>query len=274
MTLLENYLTRPIEKDAAGKIRGTRLWHATNVDSAGAISEFYASSANLTFPSDPTLTFDSVRVSPNALGTGQTVEATYSNYKSGRFTQLPPRDTLGYKHYGWGSRDVTVEIPVNIREQRVIKGPDDTDQTIQVWVSSSIKVDEARPQYKLEFRVGAIAFDQFDPIATQRNRIHTLFGKKLQFVNGIVSEGDGTYFDIMYVWEWDVGTTRPTGGGANFVILDPENRAADPILIRKPYEVLSVMPSDDPETTPHDTVALSPYYEDPQGWQALPGIVA
>lgn len=270
----------PTYGEDAGKHKtGRKTWHFRGDSVEAAAAEFQSDATYRVWPTDERLIFDSMNASRNASGAGCTVTADFSSFKASRFSALPNRDVPGYRGYTWTSRDVEVGIPASVRERRLVRLPNDGEEVLLVWAGHMTKVLEVRSVYILRYRVGALGFGEFDGITRQRNKIHSLFGLKLQFVNGSVSEGDGTYFDVTYTWERDDGTARPNipapvpPAQPMYQIRDPSNRVPDNRLIRLPYEVLVPIASEDPKTTPHGCEAIKPYEEEPNGWQELPGVV-
>lgn len=266
--LSELLLTRPYGEDAAGKKLGARIWHAPVTSDGAARALFNEFPEHRTFPGEDGLKFDNFRVDPNPTGAGYTVTANFSSFGAGRFSRLPERN--GEPRWLWGQRRVLVECPRYKFVQRVM-GEGDSAVEKHVWITEKINIPAVRTLFILKVRVETDNILIFNPIAEQTERIHTLGGKKYQFVGGEVSEGDGTYFNATYTWEEDKGTPGlPPGQPTRILILNASN--APEGMLRGPYQTLDEIPSDEPEVYPGETIGLYLYPDDPNGWQSLPGV--
>ena len=282
-TLREIWSTRTIGKDATGKKTAVRVFQADFTNTAGVESEFESNAIYRQFPGDASLTFDSYSIEINGTGAGFTLRANFSNFKAGRFATVPPRDSPVYYHWGWSDREVPAEVLSAVREWRTVTrnvAGVDTEEMFQVWVGRKVKIYEVRPQRIFKRRVTGVSVEDFDAIATQRNRIHVLSGAKWQFVGGNVRETDGTSFDVTYTWEQDKGTMEPTpfvdpAIPSRWVFcpfLRPPGVQVPTGMFRLPYEQIGVViPPADPRTSIPLPTGMFPYTEDPTGWRSLPG---
>lgn len=281
MALREVWTSRTFAKDANGKKTGVRIFQADVTSAAAAASEFESNAVYRTFPPDPSLTFDAVAYQVNGTGAGYTVTVTFSNFKAGRFAVRPPVDSTGYYQWQWGDREVPAEVLGAVREKRTVGTPGGGEQTFEVWVGKKIKIYEVRPQRIFKRRITGYSVEDFDAIATQRNRIHNLGGLKWQFIGGNVRDADGSSFDVTYTWELDKGTEFPdpfvdwTQGGPKWAFVEFYRKPSvvpPPGIYRMAYEQIGVIvPAEDPRISLPRPTSMFPYAYEPEGWRSLPG---
>lgn len=260
------------ERDASGKSVGMREWH-TDLSSVDAAEDAFETEGGRTFPetSGQLMQFDRVLLEPKPRNTGVRVTAYYSTFKVGRFQQQPNRDDPTYYHWLWGSIDRKYEIPYSIKRQ-TFYGQAGAEQIIDAWTQAKLIVKETHPTRTLKVRVNVANLGEFDTIAEQVDRIHELPGGGLwRFLGGDVQEGDGTYHDASYEWEYDRGTPlsfpqNPTPR-VQFQIVQE-----DPALLRLPYTTTEPIDPFDVRVAPFGAIAILAFsFADPEGWRSLPG---
>lgn len=267
---------RTYNRDASGHRAGTRTWKTTLASATAALDQFETVQNGRVHPDDPILLFDRVDASPLGIGSGFLVTAYYTTFRGGRFTQRPPRQPGQQTSFrAWGQRDVQIEIPIAVREPRIV-GEGGQPVTFLVWVPQVLKVQETNIQRIYRTRLDMSAYDQLDAIAQQKLRIHTIRGVRYQFMGGEVREGDGTYIDVTYTWELDAGTPDKIafqpGEEASVVVLPiRREQGEEPGMLRKPYSRLKNIPPADPRDDFGYSVRLYQWAEDPDGWKKLPG---
>lgn len=274
MSLYELYATRTYAKDANNRRVASRVFRAPAARTAAqAQAMFDADPLNRTFPDDSSLVFDRTEVSPAAGGDEMQVTAFYSSFRAGRLqVQQPNRDAAGYFSFGWDKRRVQQRIVLNVREWR---SPVDDEPPYQVWRPSEMIVTEYRTQRTAKVRVQTQDVRIFDAISLQIGKLHTIGNTQpVQFVDGSVTEGDGTYYDVEYTWEIDYGTLMPEPREVpnRFAVALPTDGTPRIDFYRLPFEVAGdpISPQD-----PRTELFTVPFVEvdqsDPLGWQTLPG---
>lgn len=274
---IELYESRSaVATDAAGRSTATRVFRIPGVRQAVLAQEiFYSTAGTITYPDHPGLVLDRIEARPSATGSETRIVAYYSTFNAGRFQVPQQLESNPPPEYGWDKRDVDIEIPVNVREAIAVKGEADT--TIEVWAVQRFRVSEVRVLRRVKVRYYTNNVNDFDPIAVQINRLHTINGAVYRFVDGnpVRNNAFADGYDITYTWELDKGTNFPNAPqqGDRWLLLRPGNVSIPLTQIRPPYSRLTVVPSLEPEVEPNEIIAVFPYTSDANGWQTLPGVV-
>lgn len=231
-------------------------------------------------PIDSKLRCDRLDTRPNGSG-GTFITAWFSNDRRFASGRSPNRDRAAVREdWGWSSRDVTVRIPMSIYNTMILPDPTTgTPRVANVWELAYFTHTETRVQRPLALRIPrATNYATLDQIAFQNRRIHTIGGKRWQFLvdgNAVRTVDDATY-EVRYLWELDRGTLMPEPRLGPKWFFSARTVAIDPItnrrFIREPYGVFVVNPPDDPETGVFEADQTFPYIEDPDGWRLLPGV--
>lgn len=241
-------------------------------------------------PSNPAMICD--RIDLESDGNNNTIlSAAYSTDQRFRSVILR-RVPVTPESWGWGARDVVIEIPSNyrttVRYPIAPNAPPGSPSTKEVWSLSKIRLAETRMQRTIRVTFPLAQFAQLDYIATQNRVIHTIRANRYQFLpdlNAVKRIDDATY-EARYTWEFDQGTLAtsemvdptPTGYSAA-IALDPAitQPAQAPYILRRPYAVLVGIPYA-PQGVPFDP-AIHRFIaknvintrEVPDGWRLLPG---
>lgn len=241
-----------------------------------------------THPSDRTLFCDKVDTSPD--GNGNTLLTAYFSRDRRYRTAVLRRVPVERESWGWGARDVVVEIPSNIR--RLVRwpvGPSDppgAPTTKLMWALTKIKLSETRMQRTIRVTFPLALFDQLDYIAGQNRVIHTIRGNRYQFLPDLnaVKRIDAVTYEARYMWELDQGTfataqmvdPSPTGM-SSAIALEPglAQPPSPPYILRLPYATLTELPfpvdTFNPEFNRFCAKNIISVREDPAGWRSLPG---
>lgn len=268
--LIELQPSRTFGEDRGKHKIGQRIWHAP-VSSEGAARSLVEGTPDVQeFPGEPRLRLDNWRVSPNQSGAGFTVTADYTTFGGGLFSTIPDRPPNWY-HFGWDQRRVTFDVPIYSLENRVAPGLNEPTVVV-AWVTDKLPFSEMRVIRVYEVNVPGTDTTIFDPIADQTDRIHTIAGRRYQFLGGEVNEGVD-HNVVRYRWELDKGTRDPQvpllprGPRMPCATNAPEG------MLRGPYQILRSIASQAPDEFHGETVAISPFTEDPDGWRVLPGML-
>lgn len=238
-----------------------------------------------TYPGEPTLLLVRVDAIKVQSGTGFYVDCSYSNRAGGSTNgrQPPPLDNLvTKKDWMWGSRTEVIEAPLNIRASYA-KPTNTAPVRTYAWTLSKLRFQEVRVLRILKCYV-KIARDsdiaRFDLIAGQLNHLHLIRGSYYLYTPPLnnVRKMDDTTFEVMHVWEQDLGTKMPTYDIGRTPLPDDAPKALivegsrTPGYLRDPYAVLIATPPENPQTTIFDTQQFFPYPKDDDGWRTLPGV--
>lgn len=273
LVVTEQYRSRVRSKDALNKGAGTRVWnvYGTNGSTAAAEAAMMQTAGTMVYPDDPTLVFD--RFDYQRLGDTNATQVTgsFSTNGAGRFTQRPTKKPDEWYVWGWDQRSTTADVFI-AAQTTITAQSGESSATVAVWTVQPTKVSEVRIQRPLKSRVTIINTIDLDPIAVQRDRIHTIRGQQYHYLGAEVAQVDDGVFDLKHLWEQDKGTKTPTGPNVVNVMSPPD---APTGLIRNPYSVVRVLPPDNPRVvggSPGSPISIYPYANDPDGWRSLPGV--
>jgi len=240
-------------------------------------------------PQYPNLLLRTVAFTPSG-GSGF-VDLSYSSASgstSNPQTPTPP-DEIDGRRWRWSFRIGTTTIP---RQQFVKKTKPNTtggEDTFRVWEfaqQNQLVVERVYIHRILDLNIEIQNVAQFDVVAFQRNKIHTINGVRYRYLGMENSNTGGTVYSVSHTWEQDIGIRLPAstlnvGSLDSYYQIpvevlgaqpDPYAPAADGTLLYLfPYHHLDVAYSDDPLTTPHTVHAVATYGDDPDGWRSLPG---
>ena len=258
----------------------TREFLADTASSDAATAHPLCPRRNEKHPVNDKLQCDRIDTRPNGNG-GTIVSAMYSNDRRFASGRSPNKDRAAVKEdWGWSKAEYQIRIPMSVRNKMILPDPvTGTSRVADVWELAYFTHNETRVQRPLSIRIPRnTSYAALDQIAFQNRRIHTIGGKRWQFIadNNAVRTVDDSTYEVRYLWELDRGTLMPDPRVGPSWIFDARTGATDPLtgraFIREPYGVLVVNPPDDPETTPFEADQTFPYVEDANGWRLLPGV--
>ena len=240
-------------------------------------------------PQYPNLLLRTVGFTPSG-GSGF-VDLSYSSASgntSNPQTPTPP-DEIDARRWRWSFRVGSTTIP---RQQYVPKVKPTTtggEETFNVWEFAQqipLVVERVYIHRILDLNIEIQNVSQFDVVAAQRNKIHTINGRRYRYIGMENNNTGGSVYAISHTWEQDFGIRLPasTLNAAStdsyyqipLEVLasqsDPYAPAADGTLLYLfPYHHLTIAYSNTPRTTPHIVRATATYGDDPDGWRSLPG---
>jgi hypothetical protein len=269
LTPVEQYRSRVRSKDTASKGTGTRVWIVQSRSTAAAEDAMMTTAGTMIYPDDPTLVFDRFDYSPLGTANATQVVGSYSTNGAGRFTQRPTKTPDEWYVWGWDQRTATVETYIAV-QSTVSASSGSASETVAVWKVEKVPVGETRILRPLKARITVINTLDLDPIAVQRDRIHTIRGYDYRYTGAEVSQVDQNTFDVKHNWEQDKGTPVPVTA---VNVMSPPDALNG--LIRNPYSLVRVLPPDNPRVAggyPGDPISIYPYARDPEGWRSLPGV--
>lgn len=202
-------------------------------------------------------------------------------------TYKPVLPIIGTRYY-WEYVKLTQEMP--LAAPVVITPPSGSNASRQlVYGYQTVPIAEKRIRrsVKVGKKYSGIGTDtalQLDYIATQIDKLHSIFGKLHLFVGADVvsDERDRNLFTITYTWELDNGTPyppypiyqevgEPLNQSVDVVIRPDYVNGEDTSLWRPAYSKLIPYPNTEPQLFPRATL-FYPYDLEPDGWLRLPGI--
>jgi hypothetical protein len=290
-SLIELDTSGSTDIDAANKAAAVRIFHTDLPTPVASREAFYSEVGRGQHPDNPALRFDRLSIVPEDRGSGHRLTAYYSTFGGGRFNTVARPEEYTYR-WDYGNVSVETTILPSIRVKRIVKGANNAEESVDVWEQTEVIVRERRTAWTLSCYALVENVRAFEIITDQLDNIHTINGKRARFANASITldesrkaEGSSptsaSWYRIEYTWEVDKGTRKPIDWNlpgqlqpaTNYVITAPLNMRGNRFdgIIREPYTTLTSLPSEDPKTTPHETLQVNTYTEDEDGWRSLPG---
>lgn len=275
-SLIELDISGSTDIDAANKAAAVRIFHTDllSVDAARTAFADEVGGPSHSHPDNPALRFDRLSIVPEDRGSGYRLTASYSTFGGGRFSSRTKPEGYSFR-WRYSNVSVTTEIPANVRERRVVRSGDTSD-LVDVWVSVPLPIQEYRTVWTLVVYTSVSDYRAFREITNQIGKLHYFGQNVARFASGTVRDDESRpgWYTVEYSWEIDTGTLRPENTNdftPRYVIELPENRQNFTNYYRLPYESLVVIPSEEPKTETHKTLAVQTYTDEPDGWRRLPG---
>jgi hypothetical protein len=230
------------------------------------------------------ITVDRLAVEPVGSASSR-VRVYYSN--DGRWVPPDTVDNLidGYSEWSVSFAQASVTIPVAYKVTETFSDGG-LSSTQELWSLRDYTFTETRAIIGLIVNLDTLTGNEINTIASQVNKIHTIFGYKYRFMAGDITPASQTKWRVEYSWEFDKGSVRPLtapaplGDGDKIVFLNEEQlpliNVTDADVWRDPFHRIEVSPVDDPRVVINPLRAarcwqIPMYAEEPSGHLTLPG---
>lgn len=220
---------------------------------------------------------------------------TYSNVESGSLGPIiPEANDIGKYRFGWDTQETSVQMPVARLAKKAMPQSDGGEVTVDAYETILFQIPQGAMGFTVEVTTWAPNYLQTITVLNQTTRIHQFGGPnglKFRFIGGTTQylgqRGEGTdpalrdVVRFVYRWVQDSGTviSEPRGlDGESPPLVTPRKSFLNPDggpltlrLDRPPFAQWVVIPNETAKLPPQFEL-LSPYTEDLDGWEQLPGM--